>query len=118
MKFNEMGNLLFRNCPIPILVWDTNGKVLDYNPSFEKLLGFVAIEIQDINQFSLSISNDKEKNLLSKLKEFESKTYRKTFLNKKNNKVFTKVNSYPIFDKGKLVAYCSYLQEEKKIDTQ
>jgi PAS domain S-box-containing protein len=114
MKFNEIGNLLFRNSPTPILIWDTNGKILDYNPSFEQLLGFSAIEVQDINQFSLSISNDKEKNLLSKLKEFESRTYFKTFLNKKNEKVFTKVNSYPIYDNNKLLAYTSYIQEAKQ----
>ncbi|MDX1958065.1 MAG: SpoIIE family protein phosphatase [Leptospiraceae bacterium] len=113
MQFSDLNSLVIESSPMPILLWDSSGRVFDWNRSFEKLIGYTKEEVKQIDEISTLVDTEKERAILDFHKSQKHKTYPKNFLNKQGRMIPTKVMTYPIYDYGLLVAFCSYVKEEK-----
>lgn len=109
--YSDLSKQILESTPMAVLLWDSSGKILDWNSSFQLIFGYKKESIQNISQFSFEDDLEKEKSLLVFYKSRKHKTYSKKMITSDGTVIPCTVMTYPVQDSGLIVAYCSWIKK-------
>ncbi|HNF24754.1 MAG TPA: SpoIIE family protein phosphatase [Leptospiraceae bacterium] len=109
--YSDLSKQILESTPMAVLLWDSSGKILDWNFSFQSIFGYSKGSIENISQCSMQEDLEKEMSLLVFYRSRKHKTYTKKIIASDGTVIPCTVMTYPVEDCGLIVAYSSWIKK-------